>query len=205
MSEAEQFVYVVDDDDAVRDALLELLDSVGIRGVGFSSAMEFLDECDLNAGGCLVLDIRMPGMSGLDLQKHLIESKSTLPIIFITGHGDVPMAVEAMKRGAAEFIQKPFRDQDLLDAIQGTLENTGKDKYGIGERQETLKHLESLTEREKEVLNWVVDGHPNKVIATELGISQRTVENHRAHVMEKMHAKTTANLIKRVLLASSGD
>ena len=205
MSVAEQFVYVVDDDDAVRDALLELLDSVGIQGVGFSSAMEFLDECDLNAGGCLVLDIRMPGISGLDLQKHLIESKSTLPIIFITGHGDVPMAVEAMKRGAAEFIQKPFRDQDLLDAIQGTLENTGKNRYGIDERQETLKRLESLTEREKEVLDWVVDGHPNKVIAMELGISQRTVENHRAHVMEKMNAKTTANLIKRVLLASSGD
>ena len=204
MSKAEQVVYIVDDDDAVRDALLELLDSVGIRGAGFSSSNEFLDECDINSGGCLVLDIRMPGMSGLDLQKHLIESKSTLPVIFITGHGDVPMAVEAMKRGAAEFIQKPFRDQDLLDAIHAALESVGKGKYGVNERQETLSRIESLTEREKEVLDWVVEGHPNKVIAMELGISQRTVENHRAHVMEKMNARTTANLIKRVLLATSG-
>ena len=203
MSEAEQFVYIVDDDDAVRDALLELLDSVGIQGAGFSSAREFLDQYEINSGGCLVLDIRMPGMSGLDLQKHLIESKSTLPVIFITGHGDVPMAVEAMKRGAAEFIQKPFRDQDLLDAIHAALESVGKREYGVDERQETLARIESLTEREKEVLNWVVEGHPNKVIAMELGISQRTVENHRAHVMEKMRARTTANLIKRVLLATS--
>ena len=202
MSELEQFVYVVDDDDAVRDALLELLDSVGIQGKGFSSAVEFLENCDLNSSGCLVLDIRMPGMSGLDLQKQLMEAKSNFPIIFITGHGDVPMAVEAMKRGAVEFIQKPFRDQDLLDAIQGALESINKDKGWIDERQDTLKRIESLTEREKEVLNWVVDGHPNKVIAMELGISQRTVENHRAHLMEKMNARTTANLIKRVLQAS---
>lgn len=202
MNKTEKIVYIVDDDDAVRDSLLELLDSVGIRGIGFSSAREFLDGYDLNTGGCLVLDIRMPGMSGLDLQKQLAESNASLPIIFITGHGDVPMAVEAMKRGAAEFIQKPFRDQDLLDAIQTALENSDRDKGVVNEREQTLKRIESLTNREREVLNWVVDGHPNKVIAIELGISQRTVENHRAHVMEKMNVRTTANLIKQVLLAS---
>jgi len=202
VNKTEKIVYIVDDDDAVRDSLLELLDSVGIRGIGFSSAREFLDGYDLNTGGCLVLDIRMPGMSGLDLQKQLAESNASLPIIFITGHGDVPMAVEAMKRGAAEFIQKPFRDQDLLDAIQTALENSDRDKGVVNEREQTLKRIESLTNREREVLNWVVDGHPNKVIAIELGISQRTVENHRAHVMEKMNVRTTANLIKQVLLAS---
>lgn len=205
MSNKEKIVYIVDDDDAVRDSLLELLDSVGIHGLGFSSAREFLDGYDLNSGGCLVLDIRMPGMSGLDLQKQLTESNASLPIIFITGHGDVPMAVEAMKRGAAEFIQKPFRDQDLLDAIQTALENSKRDKGVVNEREETLKRIESLTDREREVLDWVVDGHPNKVIAIELGISQRTVENHRAHVMEKMNVRTTANLIKQVLLASPKD
>lgn len=198
-------VYIVDDDDAVRDSLLELLDSVGIHGTGFSSAREFLDGYDINSGGCLVLDIRMPGMSGLDLQRQLAESNASLPIIFITGHGDVPMAVEAMKRGAAEFIQKPFRDQDLLDAIQTALENSDRDKGAVNEREETLKRIELLTNREREILNWVVDGHPNKVIAIELGISQRTVENHRAHVMEKMNVRTTANLIKQVLLASPKD
>ncbi|MEJ2177815.1 MAG: response regulator transcription factor [Gammaproteobacteria bacterium] len=205
MSNKEKIVYIVDDDDAVRDSLLELLDSVGIHGLGFSSAREFLDGYDLNSGGCLVLDIRMPGMSGLDLQKQLTESNASLPIIFITGHGDVPMAVEAMKRGAVEFIQKPFRDQDLLDAIQIALENSKRDKGVVNEREETLKRIESLTNREREVLDWVVDGHPNKVIAIELGISQRTVENHRAHVMEKMNVRTTANLIKQVLLASPKD
>jgi two-component system response regulator FixJ len=205
VSNKEKIVYIVDDDDAVRDSLLELLDSVGIHGLGFSSAREFLDGYDLNSGGCLVLDIRMPGMSGLDLQKQLTESNASLPIIFITGHGDVPMAVEAMKRGAVEFIQKPFRDQDLLDAIQIALENSKRDKGVVNEREETLKRIESLTNREREVLDWVVDGHPNKVIAIELGISQRTVENHRAHVMEKMNVRTTANLIKQVLLASPKD
>ncbi|MGI9317568.1 MAG: response regulator transcription factor [bacterium] len=205
MNKARQVVYVVDDDDAVRDSLLELLDSVGIEGVGFPSAKEFLTGCNLNPGGCLVLDIRMPGMSGLDLQKQLAESNNSLPIIFITGHGDVPMAVEAMKRGAVEFIQKPFRDQDLLDAIHAALESSDKEKSAVDEQQETLKRIESLTDREKEVLNWVVNGHPNKVIAIELGISQRTVENHRAHVMEKMNVRTTANLIKQVLMASRGD
>ena len=205
MSNTEKIVYIVDDDDAVRDSLLELLDSVGIQGVGYSSAREFLDNYKFNFGGCLVLDIRMPGMSGLELQKQLAESGESLPIIFITGHGDVPMAVEAMKRGAAEFIQKPFRDQDLLDAIQAALESSVREKGVDNQREETLKRIESLTNREKEVLNWVVDGHPNKVIAIELGISQRTVENHRAHVMEKMNVKTTANLIKQVLLASSQD
>lgn len=205
MEKHQQIVYVVDDDDAVRDSLLELLDSVGITGVGYASARDFLSGFNEASDGCLVLDIRMPGMSGLELQKQLLESNTSLPIIFITGHGDVPMAVDAMKRGAFEFIQKPFRDQDLLDAINSALENSGKEKHSNSERQQTLKRIESLTEREKEVLDWVVNGHPNKVIASELGISQRTVENHRAHVMEKMSVRTTANLIKQVLLASSGE
>jgi two-component system, LuxR family, response regulator FixJ len=186
-------VFVVDDDAAVRDSLRMLLKSVGLPVEVFESGQEFLDADRDDRPGCLVLDIRMPGMSGLELQVKLNERHSILPIIFITGHGDVPMAVEAMQAGAVDFIQKPFRDQDLLDRINQALEKDA------GSRRMIRKRLESLTPREKEVLDLVVAGKANKVIAGDLNLSQRTVEIHRARVMEKMEAHSLAHLVRMVL------
>ena len=199
----EFLVHIVDDDDAVRDALLELLDSVGMKAVGFESADMFLTDINPSIAGCLVLDIRMPGMSGLELQKKLHEMDSTLPIIFITGHADVPMAIEAMKYGAVEFIQKPFRDQELLDCINSAMKNARESYERNIEKKQVLGRLNSLTKREKEALELLSEGHPNKVIADKMGISQRTVENHRANLLEKMEAQSTAALIKLLLLANS--
>ena len=200
---AEFRVHIVDDDDAVRDSLLELLNSVGIDAIGFESATTFLSELNPDMAGCLILDIRMPGMSGLELQKKLQEMDSTLPIIFITGHADVPMAIEAMKHGAVEFIQKPFREQELLDSINATL-NKAKQSYENNiEKKDILERLNSLTERENEALELLSEGHPNKVIASKMGISQRTVENHRANLLEKMQVKSTAALIKVLVIANS--
>ena len=199
----EFIVHVVDDDDAVRDALLELLDSVGLKAVGFQSADNFLKELKPNNAGCLVLDIRMPGMSGLELQKTLHEMDSTLPIIFITGHADVPMAIEAMKYGAVEFIEKPFRDQELLDCINSTMKNAKLSHDRNLEKKQIQARLNSLTEREKEALELLSEGYPNKIIADKMGISQRTVENHRANLLEKLQAKSTAALIKLLLLANA--
>ena len=199
----EFLVHIVDDDDAIRDALLELLDSVGMKAIGFESANLFMAELNPSIAGCLVLDIRMPGMSGLELQKKLHEMDSTLPIIFITGHADVPMAIEAMKYGAVEFIEKPFRDQELLDCINSAMKYARESYERNIERKHVQERLNSLTEREKEALELLSDGHPNKVIADKMGISQRTVENHRANLLEKLEAKSTAALIKLLLLANS--
>ena len=199
----EFLVHIVDDDDAVRDALLELLDSVGMKGVGFQSADDFLLDLNANIAGCLLLDIRMPGMSGLDLQKKLHEMGSTLPIIFITGHADVPMAIEAMKYGAVEFIEKPFREQELLDCVNSAMKNARESYERNVEKKQIQDRLSSLTVREKEALALLSEGYPNKVIADKMGISQRTVENHRANLLEKMEAKSTAALIKLLLLANS--
>ncbi len=189
-------VFVVDDDPAIRFAMQALMDSVNLGHEIFGSADEFLAQVSNDRAGCLVLDIRMPGLGGLELQEELIERGNTLPVIFITGHGDVPMAVEAMQKGAVDFIQKPFRDQDLLDRIRDAL------KTDELRRQEQLQHdavsgrLARLTNREREVFDLVVTGKPNKVIAYELGVSQRTVEIHRARVMEKMQARSLADLVK---------
>lgn len=189
-------VFVVDDDPAIRFAMQALMDSVNLGHEIFGSADEFLAQVSNDRAGCLVLDIRMPGLGGLELQEELIQRGNTLPIIFITGHGDVPMAVEAMQKGAVDFIQKPFRDQDLLDRIRDAL------KTDELRRQEQLQHdevsgrLARLTNREREVFDLVVTGKPNKVIAYELGVSQRTVEIHRARVMEKMQARSLADLVK---------
>ncbi len=199
----EFLAHIVDDDFAVRDSLVELLDSVGMKGVGYESADAFLAEHNQEMAGCLVLDIRMPGMSGLELQKNLQEIGSTLPIIFITGHADVPMAIDAIKNGAVEFIQKPFRDQELLDCIHTTMEYAKQSYDKNLEKKLVLENLNSLTDREKEALELVSEGHPNKVIASMMGISQRTVENHRAKLLEKMKVKSTAALIKVLLLANS--
>ena len=191
-----QTVYIVDDDPAIRIAMQALLESVNIEHEIFASADEYLQDEEHHRSGCLVLDIRMPGLGGLELQDELISRGGTLPIIFITGHGDVPMAVDAMQKGAVDFIQKPFRDQELLDRIREAL-STDKQRREERDRQtEVIGRLERLTNREKEVFDLVVTGKPNKVIAYELDVSQRTVEIHRARVMEKMEARSLADLVR---------
>ena len=189
-------IYVVDDDDGMRRALDTLLSTVGFRTAVYSRPSEFLANFKPDAAGCLVLDIRMPDMSGLELQQHLNKSGSMLPVIFITGHGDVPMAVQAMKEGAFEFIQKPFRDQDLLDRINHALKLDAENRSSVARRTEVQHRLESLTPRERQVMDMVVDGAANKVIAIDLNLSERTVEIHRAKVMEKMGARSVAHLVK---------
>jgi FixJ family two-component response regulator len=195
MSTDDAVVYVVDDDEAVRDSLSLLLKSVGYQARPYAAAMDFLEDYDAEQHGCLVADIRMPGMSGLDLQAALIKDDSELPIIFITGHGDVPMAVDAMKAGALDFIQKPFRDQDLLDRINQALVADSERRESGHERTVVRARLAALTPREREVMDRVVKGQANKVIALDLGVSQRTVEIHRARVMQKMHARSLAELV----------
>jgi FixJ family two-component response regulator len=196
MTNSQPTVFIVDDDEGVRDALSMLLDTIGQVYELYSSAPEFLESYDESKGGCLVLDIRMPRMSGLELQAKLNERKATLPIIFITGHGDIAMAVEAMRQGGLDFIRKPFRDQDLLDRINEALEiDAGKRKKGL-DRQQLLDKIASLTEREREVFHRVADGEMNKVIAFDLGISQRTVEAHRSQVMTKLGVRTLAQLVR---------
>jgi FixJ family two-component response regulator len=201
MKEKPPTVFVVDDDEAVRTSLRLLLKSVGLQVETFASAQEFLDQFDPDRAGCLVLDIRMPGMSGLELQQQLNERHSIMPIVFITGHGDVPMAVEAMQAGAVDFIQKPFRDQDLIDRINRALEKDKAMRGSLRERDEIRRRMSQLTPREREVLELVTQGKANKVIAGDLNVSQRTVEIHRARVMEKMGAASLAHLVRMVIEA----
>lgn len=189
-------VYIVDDDQAVRRAMELLMQSVGLNHEIFHSADEFLAGHSNERAGCLVLDIRMPGLGGLELQEKLNELGSTLPIIFITGHGDVPMAVEAMQKGAVDFIQKPFRDQELLDQVSEALKTDAARRTARDQKAAVTERLGKLTRREREVMDLVVTGKPNKVIAYELGVSQRTVEIHRARVMEKMEARSLADLVR---------
>jgi two-component system, LuxR family, response regulator FixJ len=197
-------VYVVDDDDGMRRALSLLLNTVGYKTAAFASPNEFLEKFKPDAAGCLVLDIRMPGMSGLELQQQLNRMGSMLPVIFVTGHGDVPMAVQAMKEGAFEFVQKPFRDQDLLDRVNHALEQDRQNRGTLARRADVQHRFETLTPREKQVMRMVVDGAANKVIAIDLGLSERTVEIHRAKVMEKMDARSVAHLVK-LQMSLSGD
>jgi two-component system response regulator FixJ len=192
-------VYIVDDDQAIRHAMELLMRSVGLDYEIFHSGDDFLAGHTNDRAGCLVLDIRMPGLGGLELQEKLNEMGSTLPIIFITGHGDVPMAVEAMQKGAVDFIQKPFRDQELLDQISEALKTDQERRSARDQKAEVSNRLEKLTKREREVMDLVVTGKPNKVIAYELGVSQRTVEIHRARVMEKMEARSLADLVRMQL------
>jgi FixJ family two-component response regulator len=201
MKDKPSTVFVVDDDDAVRTSLRLLLKSVGLPVETYASAQEFLDAYDADRAGCLVLDIRMPGMSGLELQQKLNELHAILPIVFITGHGDVPMAVEAMQHGAVDFIQKPFRDQDLIDRINQALEKDWENRDGLRERDAIRRRIGQLTPREREVLELVTKGKANKVIAGDLDVSQRTVEIHRARVMEKMGASSLAHLVRMVIEA----
>jgi two-component system response regulator FixJ len=201
MKEKPATVFVVDDDDAVRTSLRLLLKSVGLPVETFGSAHEFLELFDADRAGCLVLDIRMPGMSGLELQQRLNEMHAIVPIVFITGHGDVPMAVEAMQYGAVDFIQKPFRDQDLIDRINQALEKDRDNRAGLKERDAIRRRMQQLTPREREVLELVTRGKANKVIAADLAVSQRTVEIHRARAMEKMGASSLAHLVRMVIEA----
>lgn len=192
-------VFIVDDDDAVRSSLRLLLKSVGLPAVAYSSAHDFLAAWDPAQPGCLVLDVRMPGMSGLELQEELNRRGAIVPVVFITGHGDIPMAVEAMQHGAFDFLQKPFRDQDLIDRIQRAIERDARNRAQLLEKDKIRARYESLTPREREVLALVTAGKANKVMAGDLGVSQRTVEIHRARVMEKMEAASLAQLVRMVM------
>jgi FixJ family two-component response regulator len=199
MKERTPIVFVVDDDEAVRNSLRLLLKSIGLSAVALPTAQEFLSKYDPQQPGCVILDVRMPGMSGLELQEQLNVRGAILPVIFITGHGDIPMAVEAMQQGAFDFLQKPFRDQDLIDRIQRALAKDQANRLELQGRSHARERLEALTPREREVLNLVTSGKPNKIMAADLGVSQRTVEIHRARVMEKMHASSLAHLVRMVM------
>lgn len=192
-------VFVVDDDEGVRNSLRFLLKSVGLQTQTLASAGEFLDTYKPSQPGCLVLDVRMPGMSGLELQQQLNLRGAVIPVIFITGHGDIPMAVEAMQQGAFDFLQKPFRDQDLIDRIQRALERDARNRAALDQHAKIRERLDSLTPREREVLALMTRGKPNKIMAAELGVSQRTVEIHRARVMEKSGAASLAQLVRMVM------
>jgi two-component system response regulator FixJ len=192
-------VMVIDDDEAVRSSLKLLLRSVKLPVTVYSSAQEFLPKYMVDQPGCLIVDVRMPGMSGLELQQQLNLRGAMVPVIFITGHGDISMAVEAMRQGAFDFIPKPFRDQDLLDRVQKALEKDAKNRREISQTGRIKKQFETLTPREREVLELVTSGKPNKVMAADLGVSQRTIEIHRARVMEKMGANSLAQLVRMVL------
>lgn len=192
----EQTVLVVDDDDAVRDSIKELVESVGLKAQTFASAQSFLESYTTDQAGCLVLDVRMARMSGLTLQAKLKEMGSDLPIIFITGHGDIDIAVQVMKVGAVDLIQKPYHEQNLLDSINDALE-IDVEKRGASRKQGALeKQIASLTEREREVMDLLAGGHTNKAVAEQLGISPRTVEVHRQRVLEKCEVKSVPQLIR---------
>ena len=189
-------VFIVDDDEAVRDSLRWLMRSVGLAAETFDSANAFLDRYNNADSGCLVLDIRMPGMSGLDLQEQMNSDGIKIPIIFITGHGDVPIAVRALKAGAFDFIEKPFKDQILLDSVQRAIAHDEEQRLETDMQADINARLKLLTPREREVMELVVNGNANKVIAIELGVTQKTVEAHRAKVMEKMQARSLSALVR---------
>jgi len=199
MQESAPTIYVVDDDEGVRNSLRFLLKSVGLMARTLASANEFLNTYKPQQPGCLVLDVRMPGMSGLELQQQLNLRGAIIPVIFITGHGDIPMAVEAMQHGAFDFLQKPFRDQDLIDRIQRALERDARNRAALAQHERIRASFDSLTPREREVLALMTQGKPNKVMAAELGVSQRTVEIHRARVMEKTGAASLAQLVRMAM------
>lgn len=195
----EQRVYIVDDDEAMRDSLLWLLESQGFAVTAYSSAEDFLAACREGMAGCIVLDVRMPGMSGLELYEKLNARHCTLPVIFITGHGDVPMAVSALKKGAVDFIEKPFGDKDMLRLIEQCLEldrnNRERNQQGVA----AARRLAALTEREVEVMDLIIAGKLNKQVADVLNISIKTVEVHRSRIMDKMAVRTVAELVQAVM------
>ncbi len=199
MADSQQTVFVVEDDEAVRDSLELLLKSEGKPVKTYETANAFLSDYSEDMAGCIVLDIRMPGMDGMELQKKLNAKHSILPIIFVTGHGDVPMAVDAMKEGAVDFIQKPYREEALLEKIDAAIEQDAEQRKTLGEKQEILRKVKTLTPREHEIMDRMIEGQANKVIAIELEISQRTVEIHRSRVMHKMGTHSLAHLVRMIL------
>ena len=198
MSEPESIVFVVDDDPSVRSAIKRLIGSMGLQVELFGAAQEFLASKLPNVPSCLVLDIRLPGISGLGLQRQLVEANVQIPIIFITSHGDVPMTVRAMKAGAVEFLSKPFHDQDLLDAIHLALEKDRGRRQQEAELTALRERFESLSPREREVVAMVVSGMLNKQIAAQIGTAENTVKIHRSRAMEKMQANSLADLVKMI-------
>jgi FixJ family two-component response regulator len=192
-------VFIVDDEEAVRDSIALLLRSVGIRSRTFADAREFLDSYQPAEPGCLVLDIRMPRMGGMEVQQELNRRGWGIPVIFVTGHGDVPMAVEAMRAGAVDFLQKPFKDDELIRRVQKALEQDARLREQLSSAGQVRSRFDSLTPREREIAERLADGAANKVIAIDLGLSERTVELHRAHVMQKMGARGLAQLVQMVL------
>ncbi|MEX1668588.1 response regulator transcription factor [Zhongshania guokunii] len=201
----EATVYLVEDDDAVRDSLQMVLESVGHKVASYSRADTFLEDYSVDMAGCLVLDIRMPGMNGMELQRQLNARNSILPIIFVTGHGDVPMAVDAMQRGAVDFVQKPYREEELLGKIQQAIAADVENRADLEEKHKIRAKLADLTPRETQVMELMIEGKANKVIAYDLDISQRTVEIHRARVMEKMSVRSLAHLVRMVMAAEESN
>jgi FixJ family two-component response regulator len=198
-------VFVVDDDQAMRNSLKWLIESVGLKVKTYASADEFINDYYPGRAGCLLLDVRMPGMSGLELQEQFVEQQIKIPIIIITGHGDVPMAVRAMKAGAVDFIEKPFNDELLLESIRNALIKDVDQRNVQSARADIATRLAHLTPREHEVMEMVTSGRANKDIAKTLGVSSKTVEAHRARVMEKMQASSLAELVKMAIVANSKD
>ena len=196
MKTGDPIVFVVDNDSSVRESLTDLITSIGLLVEAFKSAREFLEHRRPDASACVVLDVRLPGLSGLDLQRELVRTEASIPIIFITGHEDIPMAVRAIKEGAIDFLAKPFRDQDLLDAIQAALEIDRAARQERSMVAEVRRRYESLTKREREVMKLVVSGLLNKQIAGELGSSEVTVKMHRGQVMRKMKAQSLVQLVR---------
>jgi FixJ family two-component response regulator len=196
MTNSTQVVFVIDDDSSLRTALRRLLEAVGLSVKTFGSGLEFLQSKPLDMPCCAILDVRLPGLSGLDLQREMAERGIQIPIIFITGHGDIPMSVRAMKAGAVEFLTKPFRDQDLLDAVVKAIERDRAARAQRADIAQLREHYGSLTPREREVMALVAAGLLNKQIASELGTSEKTIKVHRSQVMQKMRARSFAELVR---------
>lgn len=196
MTQVEPAIVVVDDDVSVREALNNLFRSVGLQVETFASAQEFFSSKRSSVPACLVLDVRLPGLSGLDVQRQLAEANSETPIVFITAHGDIPMSVRAMKAGAVEFLPKPFRDQDLLDAVRQAIDQDRDARNRHAETAELRERYQTLTSREQEVMKFVIQGVINKQIAAKMNLSEPTVKLHRGHLMQKMRAESLAGLIK---------